>query len=33
MRNVSELLINLVISEGPKRLTGPDQKVCSRLLL
>lgn len=26
MSNVSELLINLVISEGPKRLTDPDQK-------
>ncbi|MCY1493855.1 hypothetical protein D9M68_277000 [compost metagenome] len=33
MRNRCELLINPVTKNGPKRLLGPDQKVCSRLFI
>ena len=32
MRNIGELLINLVRIAGPKRLSGPAKKACSRLL-
>jgi hypothetical protein len=32
MRNLSELPINLVTTEGPKLLSGPDQTVRSGLL-
>lgn len=32
MTNVSELLINAVMIDKPKMLTGLNQKVCGRLL-